>query len=186
MSTRKSAVVVVAPGSEEMEATIAIDVLRRAEVDVVVAGLDGAEPVTCSRGVVLQPDCALADVSQPKDVTVLPGGRGGAEAFAASGAIGERLRTCEREDRLTAVICAAPLALASHGAFSGKRMTSHPSVKTEVEAHGRWVDEPVVRDGMLLTSQGPGTAFAFSLAIVEILLGPEKAEAVRGPMMLRR
>jgi protein DJ-1 len=180
----KSALVVIADGTEEMEATITIDVLRRAEIEVTVAGLGGPDLVTCSRGVVLRPDAALAEVSRTFDALVLPGGRGGAEAFAESAVVGELLRRYEAEERLVATICAAAIALARHGVFGGKRMTAHPTVHDIVTPHGELVHARVVEDGQLVTSQGPGTAFDFALALVARLLGPEKAAEVRAPMRL--
>lgn len=167
-----------------MEVTIAVDVLRRAEVDVVLAGLDGAEPVRCSRGLRVLPDAALSEARGTFDVIVLPGGKGGADRIAGSAAVGDLLRAQAAAGRLVAAICAAPIALRAHGVFAGSRMTCHPSVNDVVAAHGRLVESPVVTDGQLLTSQGPGTAFLFALALVERLRGAETAAKVRGPMML--
>lgn len=183
MAAKKTALVLIADGSEEMEAVIAIDVLRRAEVEVVVAGVDGDRLVECSRGVKIQPDGALWEVRTSRDLLVLPGGRGGAESLAANPSVGDLLRRYEAENRLVGVICAAPMALAKHGVFEGRRVTSHPSVRELVDGHARWVDEPVVRDGQLTTSQGPGTAFLFALSLVEQLRGADVAREVRGPMM---
>lgn len=178
------ALVILAEGAEEMEATITVDVLRRAEVEVVLAGLDGLDPVRCSRGLRIVPDTSLAGVSGEFDVVVLPGGKGGADRLAGSAAVGELLQTQVAEGRTVAAICAAPIALAAHGVFKGSEMTCHPSVKDVVGAHGRLIEGAVVHDGQLVTSQGPGTAFAFALALVERLVGPEAAQKVRGPMML--
>ena len=178
------ALVILAEGAEEMEATIAVDVLRRAEVEVLLAGLDGAEPVRCSRGLRVLPDSALSEVRGAFDAIVLPGGKGGAERLAGSAAVGDLLRAQVAAGRLVAAICAAPIALHAHGVFAGSRMTCHPSVNDVVAAHGRLVESPVVVDGQLLTSQGPGTAFLFALALVERLRGAETAAKVRGPMML--
>ena len=86
--------------------------------------------------------------------------------------------------RAVAAICAAPIALRTHGVFEGARMTCHPSVNEVVGAHGRLTTGAVVTDGQLITSQGPGTAFLFALAIVERLRGADVAEKVRRPMML--
>lgn len=186
MTENKSAIVVIAPGTEEMEAVIVIDVLRRADIDVELAGLRGPDAVRCSRGVMLQPDSALDALGDADaDALVLPGGRDGAEAFAQSAAVGERLRRRESDAMLTGVICAGPIALVAHGVFSGKRMTSHPSVREQVQEHGVWVDEAVVRDGVLTTSQGPGTAFAFALSLVEQLTDRATRERVAAPMMLK-
>jgi protein DJ-1 len=182
-----------------MEATIAVDVLRRAEVEVVLAGLDGPDPVRCSRGVRIVPDAALADVVRDSafagpsgvghepafDALVLPGGKGGAERLAGSPVVGRLLRDQAEAGRIVAAICAAPIALAAHGVFAGRRMTCHPSVNDIVGAHGRLAEGPVVEDRELLTSQGPGTAFAFALALVGRLCGAETAARVRAPMMLQ-
>ena len=72
--------VLLAPGAEEMEAIIVIDVLRRASMTVTIAGIESSEPVTCSRNVVVVPDCDLSSVLERDfDVIVLPGGAAGAQ-----------------------------------------------------------------------------------------------------------
>lgn len=181
----RRALVILAEGAEEMEATIAVDVLRRAEIDVVLAGLDGADSVRCSRGMRILPDTSLAEVDGSSfDVIVLPGGKGGAERLAGSAAVGNLLRAQKAAGRTVAAICAGPIALRTHGVFEGSRMTCHPSVNEVVGGHGRLTAGAVVTDGQLITSQGPGTAFEFALAIVERLRGADVAEKVRSPMML--
>lgn len=182
---KRRALVVLAEGAEEMEATIVVDVLRRAGVEVVLASLGAdAAPVVCSRGVRLVPDATLKDAGGPFDALVLPGGAEGARRLGGSAAVGALLRERERTGGLVGAICAAPRALQDHGVFAGRRMTCHPSVRDVVSAHGTHVDAPVVEDGNLVTSQGPGTAFAFALALVARLAGPAKAAEVRGPLAL--
>jgi 4-methyl-5(b-hydroxyethyl)-thiazole monophosphate biosynthesis len=76
----KRVLVPLASGCEELEAVTIIDLLRRAQLDVVVAGLTGIEPIKASRGVVLVPDVALDSVLQDEfDLIVLPGGLPGAQ-----------------------------------------------------------------------------------------------------------
>lgn len=183
-SSTPRGLVLLAEGAEEMETTITVDVLRRGEVEVVLAGLEGADPVTCSRGVRLVPDRALSEVEGEFDVIALPGGAGGAERLAEAAAVGRLLRAQEAAGRTIAAICAAPIALVAHGVCAGRRLTSHPSVRERVASHGIYVEDPVVEDGPLVTSRGPGTAFAFALALVRRLSGSERAAAVRQPMML--
>lgn len=180
-----NALVILAKGAEEMETAIIVDVLRRGGVDVTLAGLDGPEPVLCSRGMTLVPDKALADAPGPFDVIVLPGGNEGAKRLAASGKVGALLREQERASRDVAAICAAPIALAQHDVFRGKRMTAYPSVHDVVGAHGEITQGPVVEDGHVVTSQGPGTAFAFALSLVARLTGPAKAHEVEKGMLLK-
>ena len=184
MGATPRVLVIFAEGSEEMEVTITVDVLRRGGLDVVLAGLDGAEPVTCARKIRIVPDVALRDARGPFDAIVLPGGAEGSRRLADSAEVGRLLAERERDGALVGAICAAPIALARHGVFGGRELTSHPSVRDVVGAHGRWSDRRVVEDGILVTSQGPGTAFEFALALVERLAGAERAREVRAPMML--
>lgn len=184
MNSAKTALVILAPGAEEMEVTITVDVLRRAGIDVELAGLDGLEPVTCSRGVRLLPDGALTAVGAEYDVVILPGGAKGAEHLASSALVGRVLRAQRSAGRLIAAICAAPTALLAHGIDQGAAITCHPSVSDHLSAHYRVESSPVVESDQLITSQGPGTSFAFALRIVERLCGAEKAVQVRAPMML--
>jgi protein DJ-1 len=177
--------VLLAPGAEEMETVIAVDVLRRALIEVVVAGLQGTGAVTCSRQMKLLPDVALEAAQGPFDVVLLPGGAQGAEALAANPMVQRLLREQEKAGRWIAAICAAPIALVAAGVGKGQCLTSHPSVKVRVEAHGPYSEERVVRSGKLITSRGPGTAFEFALAIIEELLGKEAAQKVAVPMLLK-
>lgn len=177
------ALVLLAAGAEEMEATIAIDVLRRAEVHVTVAGVDGAAAVSCSRGVRLVPDIALSEVTGEFGAIVLPGGVAGAQRLAASTAVGKLLRA-QPPDRFIASICAGPIALQQHQVDLGRQITSHPSVRAELESDYVWRPEAVVQDGRLITSQGPGTSFAFALALVRAMCGDETVSQVTAPMCL--
>jgi protein DJ-1 len=181
---KKRVLVVLAPGAEEMETVIVVDVLRRGELEVVLAGLDGEEPVTCSRGVTIVPDVALAQARGPFDAIVLPGGAEGARRLAASPLVARLLREQEAAQRTIGAICAAPSALARHDLGKGRRMTSHPSVREAVAAHARYEEQEVVEDGPYVTSRGPGTALAFALALVGRLTSRAQADALRAPMML--
>jgi protein DJ-1 len=178
------ALVVLAEGAEEMEVVVAVDVLRRAGVTVDLAGLDGPGVVTCSRGVRIAPDVALDQAAGPYDVLVLPGGAGGTARLAESKAVGALLAAAEARGQLVAAICAAPLALAKHDVFRGRRMTCHPSVHEIVSAHAVLAHGSVVEDAGVVTAPGPGAAFDFALAVVEKLVGPAKAAEVAAPMML--
>lgn len=178
------ALVILAQGAEEMETTITVDVLRRGGIEVVVAGLDGDGPVLCSRGVRIVPDVALDAAKGPFDVVILPGGLEGAKRLSESKAVGDLLRSQEAEGRAAAAICAAPMAIAKHGVFAGHTMTCYPSVNDPVSAHGHLVETPVAEDRNLITSRGPGTAFAFAMVLVERFATKETADSVRKGMLL--
>jgi protein DJ-1 len=183
------ALVLLAQGAEEMEVVIVVDVLRRAGVDVVLAGLDGDGPVLCSRGVRLVPDVALDGVADGAafDVVVLPGGAEGSRRLAESAAVGELLKGQLGAGRVLAAVCAAPTAFVAHGIGGGRRMTSHPGVREVVAAHcapSPYVEDAVVEDGPIVTSRGPGTCFEFALRLVQRLVGDDAAAHVRSPLMV--
>jgi protein DJ-1 len=183
-STQKTALVILAEGAEEMEVAITVDVLRRADIAVTLAGLDGPDPVTCSRQLRIIPDCALSTVTEPFDLVLLPGGLAGSERLAESSVVGELLRRQAQRSGLIAAICAAPLALAAHGIAHGKTITCHPSVKDRLTATYTVIDTPVVADeSNVITSRGPGTAFVFALVLIERLCGAAVAEQVRAPLV---
>lgn len=183
MSDKPTALVLLARGCEEMEAVISIDVLRRGGIDVTVAGVEGTEPIRCSRGVVITADLSLDEVTGAFDIIVLPGGAEGAQRLALSEKVGELLRRQEEAGRWVAAICAAPIALRAHGVFQNRQITSHPSVRSVLEDWGDYSEHPVVADGNLITSRGPGTAFPFALRIVGTLTDAQRMVEVRAPMM---
>ena len=113
----KRALVILAPGAEEMETVISTDVLRRAKINVTLAGLDSAEPVICSRNVRIVPDMSLDDavLNGPYDIVVLPGGLGGSKRLADSDKVKSVLQMQESAGGFVAAVCAAPSALLSHG-----------------------------------------------------------------------
>ena len=173
----------VAEGTEEMEAVIVVDTLRRAGWEVVTAGVGGGK-LRCSRGVVLVPDQRWEEVD-PRgfDLLVLPGGGPGTRAFRENPGLLEAIRSHHARGRTVAAICAAPLALLDAGILAGKRLTSHPSVASQLPP-AQWVNEKVVVDDALVTSQGPGTAFRFALALVARFDGREKAARIAEEMVL--
>jgi protein DJ-1 len=107
----------------------------------------------------------------------------GTDRFCGSGDLGGLLQDQERQGRWIAALCAAPKALVAHGIGGGKAMTSHPSVQDVVAAHGSFLDQCVVRADKLITSQGPGTAFEFALALVAELVGRDVSDGLCGPMV---
>ncbi|KAG7209875.1 hypothetical protein KM043_011477 [Ampulex compressa] len=183
--SKKTALLLIADGSEEMEAVITADVLRRAGVLVTIASVTDNENVKCSRDVKLCADVKISNMKNDDkyDVLILPGGLGGSKTFASSSEVGKLLQEQEKEDRVIAAICAAPTALKAHGIAKGKQITSYPAMKDQLIDEYKYLEEKVVIDGNLITSRGPGTAFAFGLAIVEKLLNKESAATVAKGML---
>jgi 4-methyl-5(b-hydroxyethyl)-thiazole monophosphate biosynthesis len=179
------ALVLLADGCEEMEAVIVMDTLRRAKWDVVAAGVTPGA-ITASRGVRLLPDAAWADVDPARfDILVIPGGSRGVDNLVRDQRVLETVRQFCGAGKRVAAVCAGPLVLQAAGVLAGKRVTSHPGVAQKVTQAVR-MDEAVVKDGRIITSQGPGTSFAFALAIIADVDGQAKADAIGAEMVWRR
>lgn len=173
----------LAEGFEEIEAVTVIDLLRRAGIEVVGAGLVPG-PVRAARGTVIVPDTTLdAVLAEDFDMVVLPGGGPGAERLARDARIRALLVRMESAGREIAAICAAPRVLAEAGLLVGRRATAFPGSLDGVEVPGLdYREEPVVVDGRITTSRGPGTAMDFALTLVERLAGREACERVAGAL----
>src|SRR5262245_28668000 len=179
--TMPRVLVPLAEGCEELEAGTIIDILRRGGMEVVAAGL-APGPVTASRGVVLMPDTLLDTViSQDFDMIVLPGGSGGADRLAADPRIRDLLVNAAERGRYTAAICAAPRVLAEAGLLSGRRATAFPGI-LDPAGGAVLTHAPVVQDGTVVTSRGPGTAMDFALELVRLLLGDRARDDVEAPL----
>lgn len=175
------ALVPLAEGFEEIEAVTIIDVLRRADVEVVTAGLDSAI-VAGAHDIIMMADRVLEHVDATSfDVIVLPGGPGTAN-LKKDDRIIAMLKQQATAGKLVAAICAAPVVLSAAGLLQGKRVTSYPSVHQDLDA-GEYLAVPVVVDGQVVTSRGPGTAIAFALKLVEILCGQEVATKLAASMV---
>lgn len=175
----------LADGFEEMEGVIIIDVLRRAGVEVVAAGLH-AGPIVASRRTRHLPDALLDEVlDQDFDMIVLPGGAQGAKNLEAHAGLAAKLKQYASSGKPLAAICAAPNVFRNHGIIHGEDpFTLHPGTISEGRGGAYRPDARIVRTRNLTTSQGPGTAFEFALELVEQLCGKETRSKVAGPMIL--
>ena len=174
----------LAQGCEELEAVTVVDLLNRAGVTVVTAGLDD-QPVQASHGVVLQPQTTLDQVLDSEfDMIVLPGGLPGSDHLKNDARIQQMVKKMAADGRFVCAICAAPTVLASAGVLSGKRATSYPGLLDKMNLPDvTYVADPVVRDGKVITSRGPGTAMDFALELVEALMGRAKRDEVEAALV---
>ncbi len=164
----------LADGCEELEAVTIIDLLRRAGIDVTVAGLKPGI-VKASRGVQLVPDVTLDVALQDAyDMVVLPGGMPGATHLKEDARILDLVRRMAAAGKHTAAICAAPTVLLEAGVLSGRKATSYPGFLDALNPRGVELSPaPVVTDGTVITSRGPGTAMDFALTLIETLAGTD-------------
>lgn len=173
----------LAPGFEEIEAVTVIDVLRRAELDVFVAGL-APGPVTGSHGITLATDGELGAVDPASlAMMVLPGGLPGATNLMEDERVLALLTELAGSQRSIAAICAAPIVLGRAGLLEGLEATCYPGFEDRLGGASA-VQRRVVRSGRVVTSRGPGTALEFALELVAELAGRERAEELERAMLV--
>lgn len=169
-------------GVEEIECIAVVDILRRANIEVCLASLDGGT-VTGRSGITIAADAALADVKNDKwDMVVLPGGLPNAHLLRDDAHVKAVVQRLHDQCKSIAAICAAPTALAAYGITAGRKVTSYPAFQQEMKQlapSSVYSDEAVVEDDFLITSRAAGTAVAFALRLVARLCGEEKAEEIR-------
>ena len=174
----------LASDCEEMEAVIFIDVLRRAGWQVTTAALESGI-IEASRGVRLIADQTWDGVDMDQqEALILPGGLGGTQHLCAHAGVQSALRQFAEEGRWIGSICAAALALHEADLLKGKRFTCYPGVEKELPVDIQPIDERVVVDGKLITSQGPGRAFECALVWIEVCQSAEKAAAIRADLLI--
>lgn len=181
----KRVLVLVAPGFEEIETVTVIDILRRADIEVVSAGTEEGE-ITGSRRVKIIPDVLLKNVEKDEnfDMIVLPGGMPGTTNLKNDNRVKKIIKKMHKQGKYISAICAAPTVLAAIGLTTGKDITSHPSVKDALRGES-YREDRVVMDGRLITSRSPGTAMEFAMKLVEVLLGKEKVKEINEGVMAK-
>lgn len=166
-------------GFEEIEAVTPVDLLRRAGVEVVMAGVYGMDVIgKCDLR--LRADALLDDATEGEfDALFLPGGPAVNELRKNEKVIA-LIRRFHTEGKIIAAICAAPLLLKDAGLIDGKRITAHFTTTDELPEN---TGERLVIDGEFITSRGAGTALEFGLALVEMLAGKAVSEEVSAAVM---
>ncbi|HKW13537.1 MAG TPA: DJ-1 family glyoxalase III [Candidatus Krumholzibacteria bacterium] len=177
------AMVPLAEGFEEIEAVTIIDILRRAHIDVTVAGVGGMRP-SGSHGISVACDAPIeACQDEHYDAIVLPGGPGTRRLRESPEIIAAVTQSALR-GAIVAAICAAPIVLDACGLLKGKRATSHPDQAPEMKSC-TYVEEDVVEDGNIITSRGAGTSIAFAAAVVKRLAGEDAARDILARIQYR-
>ena len=179
------AVVFFADGTEECEALLVVDLLRRAKVEVIVASAMGRRELVSSHKIPLTADALAEEVDYSDvDMVVLPGGIPGTPNLAANKTVTETCAAFAKSGRKVAAICAAPSILASLGLLEGRNATAHAGFQDQL-AGAIVHDEEVVVDGNITTSYGLGGAIPFALELVRQLAGQAEAERIRNAIAYR-
>lgn len=182
----KKAVVLLAEGFEEIEAAAPIDVLRRADVEVTVAGVGGTQIKGC-RNLRYIADVEISALQGDFDLLVIPGGLPGAANIGNSPEAKNLAQKMFSEGKLVAALCAAPVyTFGPWGILDGKTATCHPGQVEKFPKTAKHSGERVVVDGTVITSQGPGTAIEFSLALVAQLFDSALADRIATAMVVKK
>jgi 4-methyl-5(b-hydroxyethyl)-thiazole monophosphate biosynthesis len=180
----KRVLIPLANGSEELEAVTIINLLRRAGIEVISAGLEDG-PVTCSRKTVIIPDTTLEKVLDDDfDLIVLPGGLPGADHLRDDDRVIKLLQKQSEKNKFVAAICAAPKVLAKAGLLDNKKATAFPDVLHSLQLHNTQITNTAIqRDGNIITSRGPGTAMDFALELILLLTDDKTKQAISKQMV---
>ena len=176
--------VFLAPGFEEIEALAVVDVLRRAELDVLTVGV-GEDFVIGSHQIPVAADISEKNIilDEKVEAIVLPGGMPGTLNLEKSPVVQRAIDWAIENDKLVCAICAAPSILGHNGLLDGKKATCFPGF--EEELFGAEVSKDfVVKDGNFITAKGMGSAIEFGLQIAEILTSPLEAKKIRASLQI--
>ncbi|KAI7903541.1 class I glutamine amidotransferase-like protein [Cokeromyces recurvatus] len=188
MSGQKKAIVFLCEGTEEMEFTISVDVLRRAKVEVTVVGVQLSNDfAVCSRGVKIIPDVKFEETTfdaDNYDALIVPGGAGSAKTLTAHEDVQKLIMNFYNKKKIVAFVCAGTLVAKAASIPHKHTVTSYPGgVKEQLVNVYNYSEDRVVVDDNVITSRGPGTSFLFALTIVEQLVNVETANTLREEMV---
>ncbi|MFA5327206.1 MAG: DJ-1 family glyoxalase III [Prolixibacteraceae bacterium] len=180
----KKIAVHLADGFEEIEAVSIIDVLRRADIQVLVVSVTGKTEVTGAHQLKVKADILFEEVNYEEVfMIVLPGGMPGASNLDAHAGLKEIIQKFNSSGKQLAAICAAPLVYGNLGILEDKQAVCYPGFENYLKG-AEVLTIPVVESGNVITSRGPGTAIKFALKIVEKAVSAEKAQTVAGQMLV--
>ena len=174
----------LANGFEEIEAISIIDICRRGEIEVIVAGVEG-ETILGAHNIPVVTDCLIDEVNANQlEMIILPGGWVGTQTLAENTQVQSLLQQMQQAQKRIGAICAAPYALEAAGVL-GSQFTCYPSIAEKIQNSGYRPDQAVVSDNKVMTSQGVGTAICFALEVVRVLQGEVTYQKLKGAILAK-
>lgn len=168
----------LADGFEEIEGLTVVDLMRRADIDIVTVSIKESKEVTTAHGISLKTDAVFNETDfSDADMLVLPGGMPGTLHLGEYKPLAELLTQFYQKGGKIAAICAAPSVFAQLGFLEGRRATAYPSFLEKLSG-AKTCEDKVVVDGNVTTSRGMGTAIDFGLSLITQLVGEQKAEEI--------
>lgn len=179
------AVIFFAPGLEECEGLLCVDILRRAGVEVTIAAVGGEKIVKSARQVSVVANALAEELDYAAfDACILPGGIPGVPNLKADATVRKVCIDFAAQGKIVAAICAAPTALAAFGVLNGKKATVYPGMDAELTAAGAsYTGLPLTIDGNVVTGEALGAAIPFALALARLLASPEASNKVKNAIV---
>ncbi|MDY3200374.1 MAG: DJ-1/PfpI family protein [Arcobacter sp.] len=165
-------IVPISNGFEEIEAISIIDICRRANIEVTIAGVENIQTIG-AHNIKIEADCKIENInSDDFDMIVLPGGLPNAYTLAKDKNVQNLLKEFKEKNKHIGAICAAPFALHEADVLN-ENYTCYPSFEQKIRLNGYHKNDAIVIDDNIITSRGPATAMSFALEIVNILCNEE-------------
>lgn len=177
--------ILVANGNETIEILTVYDYLKRSDVPVDLVSTEDSLKLVTSHGLSYKADFLFDEINPDEYFGVyIPGGTNGAIALRDNDKVIDLVKDFDEKRKTIAAICAGPIVLNRAGVLEGKRATSHPSVKDELDRVGEYIeDEIVVTDGNITTSRGAALTNYLALRLVEIIKGDKAKEELKPKIM---
>jgi 4-methyl-5(b-hydroxyethyl)-thiazole monophosphate biosynthesis len=174
----------LADGFEEIEALTAVDVLKRAEIDIQTISIKKDDNYIIGRsGIKIKADNNLYTAEiEDGDMIILPGGMPGTTNLETNREVQRLIKYYVDNKKWIAAICAAPSILGKANYLNGINAICYPGFEKFLEG-ANIVDKNVVVDGIFITSKGAGTAMDFAFKIVEVFYGKEKVKELKDSMV---
>ena len=181
----KKILLMLAEGFEEVEAFTVVDYLRRKDIVCDTCSIAESKNVEGAHRISVESDKVLKDIVDIEgyDGIVLPGGLPGSTNLRDNNRVIELVKDFDKNEKLIAAICAAPIVLEKAGIIDGKNITSYPGTEGELKS-GKYKEDLVVRDGHIITARGPAVAVYFALEIVDYLIGERNKEDLKKEILL--
>lgn len=187
--------VFLADGFEEIEALCPIDMLRRAGLEVTTIAVhpdpqNGDKLVSGAHGIGVMADRNYTEMTAqpvPEDLemVILPGGMPGAKHLDGSALVERYLKAADEKGAYMAAICAAPMVLGKRGYLRGKKAVCYPGFE-EYLTGATVCDCAVLVDGKVITGCGMGAAMQFGGALIRMMKGAEKEQAILSGILADR
>lgn len=170
--------VLLAEGFEEIEALAFVDILRRANIDIMTVSVNESRYVAGSHKITVVTDEVIADIDkQMLDAVVLPGGMPGTLNLQSAEEVISLIEWAYDNNKYIGAICAAPMVLGELNMLSGKKATCFPGFEKHLKGATVTTDKVAV-DGKIITAKGAGAASDFAHAFICELKGKEIADEI--------